>query len=83
MKHHFPNIPVLAVTATASDRVRLDCVDILKMKNYKLFRSTANRPNLNYSVRYKQDSKDAVVNDMVAFIQENHAGEAGKYWEID
>ena len=53
------------------------------MKNYKFFRSTANRPNLNYSVRYKQDSKDAVVNDMVAFIQENHAGEAGKYWGID
>ena len=83
LKHHFPNIPVLAVTATASDRVRHDCVNILRMKNnYKFFRSTANRPNLNYSVRYKQDSKDAVINDMVAFIQENHAGEAGTYWVL-
>ncbi|KAL7532884.1 hypothetical protein ACHAXR_012305, partial [Thalassiosira sp. AJA248-18] len=78
LKHHFPNIPVLAVTATASERVRHDCAEILKLrKNYRFFRSTANRPNLNYSVKCKHDSKDGVAKDMVAFIKENHVGEAG------
>jgi hypothetical protein len=48
--------------------VRLSfCYKILK-------RSSANRPNLIYSVRSKPDSKDDVVNDMVAFIRENHVG---------
>ena len=81
MKHHFPKIPILAVTATASDRVRKDvCDNILNLsKKYKFFRSSANRENLNYSVRVKPDGKDAVVKDMVAFIQENHVGEAGEY----
>ena len=78
LKHHFPSIPVLAVTATASERVRHDCAQILSLgNNYQFFRSTANRPNLIYSVRCKPDGKEAVVKDMVSFIEENHVGEAG------
>ena len=46
------------------------CYKILK-------RSSANRPNLIYSVRSKPDSKDDVVKDMVAFIRENHVGQSG------
>ena len=78
LKHHFPNIPVLAVTATASERVRNDCAEILKLgRNYRFFRSTANRPNLTYSIKYKKDSKDAVVNDMVEFILQKHSNQPG------
>ncbi len=78
LKHHFPSVPALAVTATASERVRHDCAKILKLsRNYRFFRSTANRPNLNYSVKIKPDGKEAVVKDMVAFIREFHSGEAG------
>jgi superfamily II DNA/RNA helicase len=77
LKHHFPNTPVLAVTATASERVRNDCAEILRLRNYRFFRSTANRPNLTYSIKCKNDSKDAVVKDMVDFIQQNHANQAG------
>jgi ATP-dependent DNA helicase Q1 len=77
-KHHFPSVPVLAVTATASDRVRDDCIQILRLgKNYRFFRSTANRPNLTYSVKTKPDGKDAIVNDMVDFIKTNHSNQAG------
>lgn len=78
LKHHFPNTPMLAVTATASERVRHDCAEILRLgRNYRFFRSTANRPNLTYSIRYKKDSKDAVVKDMVDFINQYHANQAG------
>ena len=78
LKHHFPSVPVLCVTATASDRVRQDCCNILRLqRNHLFFRSTANRPNLTYKVKCKADSKDAVIKDMVAFIKENHENEAG------
>ena len=78
LKHHFPNVPVLAVTATASERVRNDCANILRLgSKYSFFRSTANRPNLRYSVKCKQDAKEAVVKDMVEFIKKNHVNQAG------
>ncbi|KAL7469780.1 hypothetical protein ACHAXS_010036 [Conticribra weissflogii] len=78
LKHHFPTIPVLAVTATASERVRHDCAQILGLaSNYRYFRSTANRPNLKYSIRQKHDVAANVVKDMVEFIQKNHCNDAG------
>ena len=79
LKHHFPRIPVLAVTATASERARNDCAQILRLSlgKYKFFRSSANRPNLNYSVRCKPETKEGVVKDIVAYIRENHTGESG------
>ena len=77
LKNHFPRVPLLAVTATASERVRVDCLTIFKSRNALFFRSTASRPNLHYSVRAKSDNKQQVVDDMAQFIRENHRGEAG------
>ena len=79
LKHHFPHIPVLAVTATASERARHDCAQILRLSlgKYKFYRSSANRPNLNYSVRCKPETKEGVVKDIVAYIKENNKGESG------
>lgn len=77
LKHQFPSVPVLAVTATASDRVRNDCANILRLsKHYRFFRSTANRPNLSYYVKPK-DGKMEVLEDMVQFIKEKHPTSAG------
>jgi RecQ family ATP-dependent DNA helicase len=53
LKSHFPTVPILAVTATASDSVRHDVCTILRMPTYSFFRSTAARPNLTYSVQHK------------------------------
>ena len=78
LKRHFPDIPLIAVTATASDRVRNDCCKILAIApNHQLFRSSANRPNLTYSIREKPDGKDAVIADMADFIQSHHPNQAG------
>ena len=77
LKSHFPNVPVLAVTATASDRVRNDCANILRLtRHYRFFRSTANRPNLTYQIRPKDTSAD-VLDDMTAFIKERHPTSPG------
>ena len=78
LKAHFPTVPILAVTATASDKVREECIHILQMNPQHLFfRSTANRPNLHYSVKLKDDGKDAVLDDMANFIQEKWPTGAG------
>jgi ATP-dependent DNA helicase Q1 len=78
LKSHFPSIPIIAVTATASDKVREDVCRILRVgTNYRFFRSTAHRPNLHYSIRHKRDGKDSIVTDMAAFIKEHHPRHAG------
>ena len=78
LKTHFPHIPLIAVTATASDRVREDCCRILRLgTNYQFFRSTANRPNLHYAVREKASSKDKVVEEIALFIKTHHRNNAG------
>ena len=78
MKQHFPNVPLIAVTATASDRVREDCCRILRLgTNYQFFRSSANRPNLNYSIKVKPEGQDKVVKKMSDFIQEHHKNHSG------
>lgn len=80
LKSHFPSIPIIAVTATASDKVREDVCRILRIgTNYRFFRSTAHRPNLHYSIRPKSTTSgaDNLVTDMAAFIKEKHARHAG------
>ena len=62
------NAPVIALTATATDKVRIDIkksLDILDAKEYK---SSFNRPNLYYEIRPK--TKD-VNNDIIKFISQN------------
>lgn len=50
LKQQFPDVPVLALTATATDRVCQDLKEILRISACELFRSSVDRPNLFYSV---------------------------------
>ena len=51
----FPRAPVLALTATATERVRRDIVEQLGLQRAEVFVSSFNRANLNYSVRPKDN----------------------------
>lgn len=78
LKTHFPIVPLLAVTATASQRVQTECCEIFKVSGTcQFFRSTFRRPNLTYSVRPKKDSKQKVVDEMAALITESYLGKSG------
>lgn len=46
LKKYIPHVPVLALTATATDTVRQDIVSMLKLNNPVLIKTTFNRPNL-------------------------------------
>ena len=66
------NIPIIALTATATPKVQSDIRKNLQMEEATLFKSSFNRTNLFYEVRPKID----VVRDMIKFIK-GHQGKSG------
>src|SRR3954452_24500224 len=46
LRQHFPNVPVMALTATATERVRHDIVNLLKLREPSRYVASFNRPNL-------------------------------------
>lgn len=71
--NHIGNAPVIALTATATDKVRTDIKKSLGIQDATEFKSSFNRPNLYYEVRQK--TKD-IDRDIVRFIRQN-AGKSG------
>ncbi len=62
LKVHFPNTPVIALTATADKLVRQDIMEKLELNNPALFISSFNRPNIFYSVEAKRNSYSQLLN---------------------
>jgi ATP-dependent DNA helicase RecQ len=56
LRQHFPNVPMMALTATATERVRGDIAKQLHLKEPGRYVASFNRPNLMYRVVPKQDS---------------------------
>ncbi len=67
------NIPIIALTATATPKVQEDILKNLSMSNAEVFKASFNRPNLYYEVRSKTKNVEA---DIIRFIKQ-HAGKTG------
>ncbi len=67
------NAPVIALTATATDKVRADIKKNLGIVDAKEFKSSFNRPNLYYEVRSKTNE---INKQIIKFIKQN-AGKSG------
>ena len=65
LRTHFPDVPVMALTATATERVRIDIVKQLKLREPRCYVASFNRPNLNYRVV----PKSASYEQLLAFIR--------------
>jgi ATP-dependent DNA helicase RecQ len=61
LRSKFPNIPIIALTATATEKVRADIVTQLNIPAPRVFTSSFNRPNLSYEVLPKKDSFKTII----------------------
>lgn len=67
LREEFSSTPVIALTATATERVRDDIIGQFGLQDGRVFISGFNRSNLNYSVRPKSNAWEELVN-----LLENH-----------
>jgi len=65
LREHFPDAPVIALTATATERVRADIVKQLKLREPRCYVASFDRPNLTYRVV----PKTAPYEQLLAFIR--------------
>lgn len=61
LKTQFPEIPLIALTATADALTKKDIIDQLHLKQYKVFENSFNRPNISYYVKPKRNYYDELV----------------------
>ncbi|QHO40161.1 Mediator of RNA polymerase II transcription subunit [Arachis hypogaea] len=72
LKTQFPNVPMVALTATATQRVQNDLMDMLHIPRCVKFVSTVNRPNLFYMVKEKSSVGKVVIDEIAEFIKESY-----------
>ena len=72
LRQALPEVPVMALTATATDRVRADIVTYLKLHDPAVHIASFNRPNLTYRVV----PKDHPLKQILEFIR-TREGESG------
>ncbi|KAF3972007.1 hypothetical protein CMV_004453 [Castanea mollissima] len=73
LKTQFPNVPLVALTATAIQKVQTDLMDMLHIPKCIKFVSTVNRPNLFYMVWQKSSVGKVVIDEIIEFIQESYS----------
>src|SRR5580693_956161 len=69
----FPDVPRIALTATADEATRKEIVDRLGLAGAPSFVASFDRPNIRYEIVEKQNGPA----QLKAFIAERHAGDAG------
>ena len=73
LKKRFPQIPRIALTATADAPTRNEIVEQLGLENARQFVSSFDRPNIRYRIVEKANARQQLLN----FIKNEHAGDAG------
>src|SRR5450432_2913658 len=69
----FPDVPRIALTATADDLTRREIIDRLGLADAPSFVASFDRPNIRYEIVDKQNAPT----QLKAFITERHSGDAG------
>jgi ATP-dependent DNA helicase RecQ len=73
LHQRFPKVPRMALTATADPETRADIIARLNLEQARSFVSSFDRPNIRYSIVEKDNART----QLLSFIREEHAGDAG------
>jgi ATP-dependent DNA helicase RecQ len=73
ISERFPDVPRIALTATADELTRKEIIDRLGLGGAPSFVASFDRPNIKYEIVDKQNAQS----QLKAFIAERHAGDAG------
>jgi ATP-dependent DNA helicase RecQ len=73
LHEQFPDVPRIALTATADARTRTEIINRLDLGEAKQFISGFDRPNIRYTIGLKHNGKQ----QLQQFLTENHPNDAG------
>jgi ATP-dependent DNA helicase RecQ len=73
LHERFPNVPRVALTATADDHTRADMRERLALVGAREFISSFDRPNIRYTIVEKDEAKK----QLLRFLRDEHEGDAG------
>jgi ATP-dependent DNA helicase RecQ len=73
LHENFPDVPRIALTATADPQTRTEIIPRLALEDARIFVSSFDRPNIRYTIVDKIDPRS----QLLRFLQEDHAGDAG------
>ena len=65
LKFNYPSIPIIALTATATTKVKTDIIDQLGFKQYNSVFGTFNRPEINYVVRKTNKVEEDILGELM------------------
>ena len=76
VRRQFEGVPVMALTATATENVKIDVIHNLGIKGCEIFTQSFNRPNLTYEVRDKSKGKEVLetMAQTINNLYKNHSG---------
>ena len=76
VRRQFRGVPVIALTATATENVKIDVIHNLGMHDCQTLTQSFNRPNLHYEVRSKEKSKDVLesIADTIKTLYHKQSG---------
>ena len=73
LHERYPDVPRLALTATADDHTRADIVERLALTDARQFVASFDRPNIRYVIVEKDEPR----RQLLRFLQDEHEGDAG------
>ena len=73
LHERFPDVPRLALTATADSHTRADMIERLRLQDARVFISSFDRPNIRYTLVEKANPRA----QLLRFIRNEHEGDAG------
>lgn len=77
VRKNYRGVPIMALTATATENVKVDVMHNLGMGKCPSFSQSFNRPNLYYEVRKKRGKGAEIINEMATLIKDKYRGQTG------